>query len=32
MAYAVAAFAIVVGITLTMSGFTFLSLRKALIA
>ncbi len=32
MAYALAAFAMVVGITLTLSGFTFLSLRKALIA
>jgi hypothetical protein len=32
MAYALAAFAIVIGITLTLSGFTFLSLRKALIA
>ena len=32
MAYALAAFAVVVGITLTLSGFTFLSLRKALIA
>ena len=32
LAYALAAFAIVVGITLTVSGFTFLSLRKALIA
>jgi hypothetical protein len=31
IAYAVAAFAIVVGITLVVSGFTFLSLRKALI-
>lgn len=32
MAYALAAFAIVIGITLTLSGFTFLSSRKALIA
>jgi hypothetical protein len=32
MAYALAAFAVVIGITLILSGFTFLSLRKALIA
>lgn len=32
MAYVLAAFAIVIGITLTATGFTFLSLRKALIA
>ncbi len=32
LAYALAAFAVVVGITLVVSGFTFLSLRKALIA
>ena len=32
LAYALAALAMVVGITLTLSGFTFLSLRKALIA
>jgi hypothetical protein len=32
LAYALAAFAFVVGITLVVSGFTFLSLRKALIA
>jgi hypothetical protein len=31
IAYAVSVFAIVVGITLVASGFTFLSLRKALI-
>ena len=32
MAYALAAFAMVIGITLALSGVTFLSLRKALIA
>jgi hypothetical protein len=32
MAYALAAFAIVIGITLAVSGWTFLSLRRALIA
>ena len=32
LAYALSAFALVVGITLITSGFTFLSLRKALIA
>lgn len=32
MAYALSAFAVVVGITLIVSGATFLSLRKALIA
>jgi hypothetical protein len=32
MAYALAAFAVVIGVTLTVSGFTFLSLRKSLIA
>ena len=32
MAYALAAFAAVIGITLIVSGITFLSLRKALIA
>lgn len=32
VAYALAAFAMVVGITLVVSGMTFLSLRKALIA
>jgi hypothetical protein len=32
LAYALSAFAVVVGITLVASGFTFFSLRKALIA